>query len=224
MVDVSFRPTTCNHCNDAPCVRKSNDGSVYQRPDGIVMIDPEKARGKREIVDSCPYGAIWWNEEEQVAQKWNFDAHLLDRGESGLRCVQVCPTGVFHSLKVRDDEMSSIAEEQELQVLNPEYKTSPRVYYKNLDRFTKDFIGGTVVKTTDGITDAATGVEVELFKEGKLSQSVLSDEYGDFKFDGLDQQSGSYTVKCHSTEHGHCEITAELTESIYLGILTLSDG
>ena len=224
MVDATFRPTTCNHCNDAPCVRKSVDGSVYQRPDGIVMIDPDKARGKPEIVDSCPYGAIWWNEEEQVAQKWNFDAHLLDRGEPRLRCEQVCPTGVFRSLKVKDDEMNSIAKEQELQVLHPEYKTNPRVYYKNLDQFTKDFIGGTLVTTTDGITDVATGVEVELFKEGELLQSIFSDEYGDFKFDGLDQQSGSYTVKCHSTEHGNFEITTELTESIYLGTLTLSDG
>ena len=105
MVDVAYRPTTCNQCNDAPCVRKSTDGAVYQRPDGIVMIDPDKARGKPDIVNSCPYGAIWWNEEEQVAQKWNFDAHLLDRGEPRLRCEQGCPTGVFRSLKVEDDQM-----------------------------------------------------------------------------------------------------------------------
>jgi Fe-S-cluster-containing dehydrogenase component len=69
MVDVAHLPTTCNHCEDAPCVTASPDGAVYRRPDGIVMIDPDKARGKREIVDTCPYG-IWWNEDERLPQKW----------------------------------------------------------------------------------------------------------------------------------------------------------
>ena len=179
MVDVAYRPTTCNMCDDAPCVRKSTDGAVYQRPDGIVMIDPDKARGKPDIVNSCPYGAIWWNEEEQVAQKWNFDAHLLDRGEPRLRCEQVCPTGVFRSLKVEDDQMKQIAEDEELQVLNPEFKANPRVYYKNLDNFTKCFIGGTLVVIKNGITDAAAGVEIELTQGGATLQTDESNEYGD---------------------------------------------
>ena len=222
MVEVAFRPTTCNHCDDAPCVEKSTDGAVYQRPDGIVMIDPDKARGKPEIVSSCPYGAIWWNEEEQVAQKWNFDIHLLDRGEKNLRCEQVCPTGVFRSLKIEDDQMKQIVEEEELQVLNPEFKARPRVYYKNLDDFTKCFIGGNLVTASDGVTEVAVGVEIDLTKEGITLQTAASDEYGDFKFRGLEGNSGSYTLRFHSVDHGDFEITTELTQSSYLGTLTLS--
>ena len=221
MVDVAYRPTTCNHCNDAPCVRKSTDGTVYQRPDGIVMIDPDKARGKPDIVNTCPYGAIWWNEEEQVAQKWNFDAHLLDRGEPRLRCEQVCPTGVFRSLKVEDDQMNRIIEDEELQVLNPEFKANPRVYYKNLDNFTKYFIGGTLLAVKDGVMDAASGVEIELTQGGVTLQTGESNEYGDFKFSGLNVDSGNFTLQFHSTEHGDFEITTELTQSTYLGTLTL---
>ena len=221
MVDVAYRPTTCNQCDDAPCVRKSTDGAVYQRPDGIVMIDPDKARGNPDIVNSCPYGAIWWNEEEQVAQKWNFDAHLLDRGEPRLRCEQVCPTGVFRSLKVEDDQMKQIVEDEELQVLNPEFKANPRVYYKNLDNFTKCFIGGTLVVIKNGITDAAAGVEIELTQGGATLQTGESNEYGDFKFSGLNSNSGNFTLQFHSSEHGNFEITTELIQSTYLGTLTL---
>ena len=221
MVDVAFRPTTCNHCDNAPCVAASKDGSVYQRDDGIVMIDPGKARGKKEIVDTCPYGAIWWNEAEQVAQKWNFDAHLLDRGETRLRCEQVCPTDVFRSLKVEDIEMESIVDEEQLQVLHPEFKTKPRVYYRNLDRFTRSFIGGTLVAESNGTTNAVSDIQVVLIKDGNPLKTTLSDEYGDFKFDGLEGHSGTYTIQFNSIEHGEFETTADLGESVYLGILKL---
>ena len=188
------------------------------------MIDPDKARGKKEIVDTCPYGAIWWNEAEQVAQKWNFDAHLLDRGETRLRCEQVCPTNVFRSLKVEDSEMERIVEEEQLQTLHPEYKARPRVYYRNLDRFTGSFIGGTLVAETDGTTDCATNIEVVLIKDGKPIRTTVSDEYGDFKFQGLEAHSGAYTVQFNSAEHGDYETSADLGESVYLGILKLYGG
>ena len=223
MVDVAFRPTTCNHCKNAPCVEQSKDGSVYQREDGIVMIDPDSARGQDEIVASCPYGAIWWNEESRVAQKWSFDAHLLDRGQSRLRCEQVCPTGVFRSLKVEDSDMERICAEEDLQVLHPELGTKPRVYYKNLDRFTKHFIGGTLIANIGEKLESATGVEVVLVKDGDRIESAISDEYGDFKLDGLDGHSGSYTVQFHSPDYGHGEINVELEESINLGTISLNE-
>jgi hypothetical protein len=53
-------------------------------------------------------------------------------------------------------------------------------------------------------------------------QTAASDEYGDFKFRGLEGNSGSYTLRFHSVDHGDFEITTELTQSSYLGTLTLS--
>ena len=35
--------------------------------DGIVIIDPVKAKGQKQIVNACPYRVIEWNEEKQVA-------------------------------------------------------------------------------------------------------------------------------------------------------------
>src|SRR4030042_697466 len=54
MVDIAFLPTPCMHCEDAPCIRKARDGVVYQKGNGIVIIDPEKAKGQKDIVDTCP--------------------------------------------------------------------------------------------------------------------------------------------------------------------------
>lgn len=47
LVDVTYIPKMCNHCDDAPCVKAAGDGSIYKRPDGVVVIDPEKSRADR---------------------------------------------------------------------------------------------------------------------------------------------------------------------------------
>jgi len=60
MIDIAYVPTMCNHCDNAPCMEKGGD-AVKKRDDGIVLIDPEKARGRKDLVESCPYGHIWWN-------------------------------------------------------------------------------------------------------------------------------------------------------------------
>ncbi len=80
MVEANFRPVMCNHCDDAPCMKAAKDGAITKREDGVVIIDPVKAKGQRQIVKARPVGAIYWNEEREVPQAWIFDAHLLDQG------------------------------------------------------------------------------------------------------------------------------------------------
>ncbi len=79
MVDTTCLPVMCNQCDNPPCQKVGGD-AICKREDGIVIIDPVKARGRGDIVKSCPYGAIVWNEEQQALQTWVFDAHLLDFG------------------------------------------------------------------------------------------------------------------------------------------------
>ena len=133
LVDVVYLPVPCMQCGDAPCV--TEDGAVYQRDDGIVVIDPEKAKGREDILDSCPYGAIWWNEEQALAQKCTFCVHLLDDGWQQPRCVQACPTGAMRFMRAEDEEMQALVEKEELEFYQQQYGTAPRVYYKNLYRF-----------------------------------------------------------------------------------------
>src|SRR5262245_61028230 len=55
MVDIAYVPTTCNHCDNAPCLKAGGaDGAVRKRADGIVIIDPVKAKGRKDLVESCP--------------------------------------------------------------------------------------------------------------------------------------------------------------------------
>ena len=90
-VKLSCIPFTCMHCSNAPCMKAAKDGAIYRREDGIVIIDPEKAVGQKQIVDACPYRVIYWNEEKNLPQKCTMCAHLLDQGWKTPRCVEMCP-------------------------------------------------------------------------------------------------------------------------------------
>lgn len=223
MVDVAYLPTTCNHCDNAPCIAAAGDGSIYKRPDGIVIIDPEKARGRRDLVDACPYQAIWWNDELGLPQKWIFDAHLLDQGWTEPRCSQACATGCMQALRVEDAEMQDVVRKEGLEVLKPALGTRPRVYYKNLHRYTKCFIGGSVTVPIRGVTECAVNSTVTLHQGQALVASTATDCFGDFKFDGLLPQSGAYELRISYQKDFVATRQLILEDSVYLGDIAL-DG
>ena len=219
MIDIAYLPTMCNHCDDAPCVARGG-GAITKRADGIVLIDPEKSKGRKDLVDACPYRHIWWNEEHQVPQTWPFDAHLLDQGWDKTRGAQACPTGAMRAVKLEDDEMAALARQQGLEVMNPELGTRPRVYYRNLWRYTTCFIGGSISAEADGVVDCVEGARVRLLQDGRVVAETTSDNFGDFKFDRLGEGSGSYVVEILSGGRSKT-IAAELGASIYLGEIRL---
>lgn len=221
MVDAAYLPSMCNHCDNAPCVAKSQ-GAIRQRPDGIVLIDPVLAHQRRDLVEACPYGHIWWNEEHQLPQAWYFDAHLLDGGWVEPRCVQVCPSGALQSHKISDAAMQQMVEQQGLEVLRPELQTKPRVYYKNLHRFNKCFFGGSVVAEINGRIECVSGATVTLWQGERELAQQQSDIFGDFKFDGLAPASGSYLVSISHPELGRASASATLGESFYLGEILIA--
>lgn len=57
-IDVAYLAVPCLHCDNAPCIRAAKDGAIYKRPDGIVIIDPVKAKGQKKVINACPYSAI----------------------------------------------------------------------------------------------------------------------------------------------------------------------
>jgi Fe-S-cluster-containing dehydrogenase component len=220
MIDVAYVPTMCNHCDDAPCIKAAENaksGAIRKRDDGIVIIDPVKAKGQKELVDACPYGHIWWNEELGLPQAWPFDAHLIDQGWQQTRGQQSCPTGAMRALKVEDAEMARIAREQGLEVMRPELGTRPRVYYKNLWRYSKCFIGGSLSAERDGVIDCVEGARVRLVKDGRVVAETASDNYGDFKFDRLDEGSGAYMVEIEAPGRPPRRVEAQLGASVSLG-------
>ncbi len=221
IIEARFMPVMCNHCDNAPCAKATKDGAVRKRPDGIVIIDPEKSKGQEKIAAACPYGAIYWNEEKQIPQAWTFDAHLLDEGWTRTRAEQACPLGVFRTIQVEDGEMQRIQVEEDLEVLRPELGTKPRIYYKNLHRITKCFVGGTVVTNADGVEECAADVEVVLSKDGREIGRATTDLFGEFTIDRLEPGSGGYHLDITSSS-GSFSTEFELgNESPYLGVMTL---
>jgi nitrate reductase beta subunit len=212
----------CNHCDDAPCIKAAKDGAITKRDDGIVIIDPAKASGQKQLVDACPYGHIWWNEELQIPQHWPFDAHLIDQGWQQTRGHQSCPTGAMRAVKTDDEAMARMAREEGLETMKPELGTRPRVYYRNLWRYAKCFIGGTVSAQADGVVDCVEGARVRLIRAGAVVAETATDNYGDFKFDRLDEESGAYTVEIAAAGHAKRSVEARLGASLTLGEIRLA--
>ena len=181
---LDYIPTPCMHCEDAPCMDAARDGAVHRRADGIVLVDPVKAKGQDAIARACPYGVMFWNAELELAQKCTFCAHRLDEGEKVPRCVESCPTGalVFGDLDDPGSEIAKLTAAAETEILRPEFDVKPRVKYIGLP---KRFIAGEVV-FADTPGECARGVGVTLSGDG-VRMETATDVYGDFEFDGLEK-------------------------------------
>jgi hypothetical protein len=125
-------------------------------------------------------------------------------------------------VKAEDAQMKQIIVQEKLEVLHPEYKTAPRVYYKNLYRYTRCFIAGDVAFKKDDITDCAEGARVTLSKDSQKIGEVLTDNYGDFKFDNLEEKSGRYTLEIAFKDYGKKNIEVDLAESKSVGTILFS--
>ncbi len=217
-IDVAYLPKPCMHCDDAPCIKAAKNGAIYKRADGIVLIDPEKAKGQKVLIKACPYGAIWWNEEAQVPQKCTFCAHLLDQGWKVPRCVQVCPTGALSLLHVEDEELASYITAEQLETLaGKTMHTRPRVYYKNLHRFDKCMIVGSVATGEEGATECVAGALVRLLEGGKIIAEQQTDDFGDFKFERLPENTNNYEIEVVLGEKSAGIKITELRESKNVG-------
>ena len=184
-VKLSYIPTPCMHCKNAPCISACSQEAIYRRKDGMVVIDPGKCKGMRNCVDACPYGVIYFNEDLNLAQKCTGCAHLLDQGWEVPRCVDACPTGALRFGEEKDFK-GLIAQAE---VLHPESKTAPRVYYLNMP---KRFIAGSVYDPEE--EEVVIGAALTLTNEDtKKIFKAQTDKFGDFWFDKLDV--GSYTLQ-----------------------------
>lgn len=214
---LSYIPIPCMHCKNAPCINASENGAVYRRQDGIVIIDPEKAKGQTAIVNSCPYRVIFWNEEKQIPQKCTLCAHHLDKGEEVPRCVEACPTGalVFGDLDDPNSEISQLKASLQTEPLHPEFDTKPTVSYVGIPR---KFIAGEVV-LKDRQDECAQGIKVYLAGEG-LRLETNTNVYGDFEFEGLDKNK-NYQVSVEHEGYAPQKIEVCTQKDINLGEIVL---
>jgi hypothetical protein len=62
---------------------------------------------------------------------------------------------------------------------------------------------------------------VRLVKDGSRIAEERTDNYGDFKFDRLDENSGAYTVEIEAAGKPRKTVPVTLAESVYLGEIRL---
>ncbi len=197
-VKTCYIPQLCMQCENPPCGRAAQQGAVYQRDDGIVIIDPQKSKGQKHLVKACPFGNIYWNEKLDIPQKCTFCIHLLAQGWKEPRCVEVCPTQALR-FGEREEFADVIAQAEPL---HPEYGRNISVYYLGLP---KAFIAGTTYSSQSG--ECLEGVKVSLIKDsGEEVLRTLTNNYGDFEFEGVEVDS-AYCLKIEAD--GYYALTIE---------------
>ena len=200
-VRVEYTPQHCMHCEKCPLIELAPD-AVYRRDDGLVIVDPLKAVGRKDLVDACPYGAVYWNAELDIPQKCTGCAHLVDEGKLP-HCVDLCGQ---NALKFGDEE--EFADEiAKAEFIQPALGLQPRVYYLNRPHL---FINGEVF---DPVADEnIEGAKVTLTAPDGSVLETETDDFGEFWFKKLD--AGSYSL----------HIDAEGFKSVDCGVELVDKG
>ena len=188
-VKVAYVALMCNHCDNAPCMAACKPEAIYKRKDGLVIIDPAKCTGCKSCVDACPYGAIYFNDGLNLAQKCTGCAHLLDSGWKEPRCVDACPTLALKFME--ESEAKDFIKGAEF--VKPERRAldKTRVYYKDLP---KRFVAGTVYDPVE--KEVIIGAAVTLTEAGsKKTYTAKTDSFGDFEFEKLPVGKFSLTIE-----------------------------
>jgi tetrathionate reductase subunit B len=216
----AWTPIPCMQCDNPPCMTAAQGGAITKRPDGIVIIDPTKSVGQKQLVAACPYGQIYWNDELNIPQKCTFCAHILDNknldsGSQTPACVTQCPTDAI--LFGEEADMLPMIQKLKAVPLNPELGTKPRVYYTDLPNL--KFVTGTVV---DRVYDEnIMGATVTLTDQLGNMQQTTTDRFGDFWFEQLPANK-TYTVTISAPGKPTKTLTVSTADDKNLGDIAMN--
>ncbi len=87
-----FYPVYCHHCPDAPCKKACPEDAISRDESGIVLIDRQRCIGCKECLEACPFGAMQFDDESELAVKCDLCIERLKENRPPA-CSSVCPTG-----------------------------------------------------------------------------------------------------------------------------------
>ena len=216
-------PTPCAHCADPACVKAAKDGGAYKRPDGIVIIDPEKAVGQKQIADACPIHAVYWNAELNLPQKCTLCAELLDDPDyPGFepRCVEACPNQalVFGDLDDPESPVSKLIAANKVTPLEGLPAEPGNVVHLNIP---SAFLAGTVAYPRE-LEEVCIGAKVTITcVETGESQTMETNWAGDYEFEDL-PKGQTWTVEISFEGYKPVRYEGERTDhDHYVGITYL---
>ena len=133
---------------------------LIEREDGLIVLDPEKTKGRRDIAEK--FEGVFYNEELDICQGCTGCAHLVDAGEVP-HCVDLCVLG---ALQFGDEE--DFAEE----IAKAEkFSEGSHVYYLNMPHL---FAGGEVWDPEDN--EVIIGAKVTLSGDAEAVEVVIEAE------------------------------------------------
>jgi thiosulfate reductase/polysulfide reductase chain A len=167
-----FIPKLCNHCADAPCIRKCPDNCMVKNTDGIVLINLENCSGCGECIEACPYDAIYFNPATGKIDKCDFCIHRVTKGLPPA-CVENCmgKAMIFGDLNDHNSDVFRQLKKENVKVLNREYDTNPRVFYTLKGQDPKDSLKG--IKKIDRAASGIAPVSVEPAKGMDRQQKIV---------------------------------------------------
>ncbi len=122
----------------------------------------------------------------------------------------MCPTEAIKLLMVEDDEMARLAAEDGLERYRDDLGAKPRVYYRNLHRWTTAFVALSVVF---GDTDeCGVGAVVSVAADGVEGGRTTADTYGDAVVDRL-EPGREYSVTVSQDGYEAVTLMVRLDES-----------
>jgi Fe-S-cluster-containing dehydrogenase component len=129
-LNVYYLPIICMHCDQPPCREACTTEAIYQRPDGIVLIDEEKCDGCQECLSACPYQALVFDADSKVMRKCNLCFERLDQGFEPF-CALCCGNEAIFWGDLTDPQsgVSQLIAQRSAYTLKPEEKTGPAIYY-----------------------------------------------------------------------------------------------
>ncbi len=153
---------------------------LMDRDDGLIVIEPEKAKGRRDIAEK--FEGVFWNEQLDIPQGCCGCAHLLDDAESPIRiprCVDSCPV---EAIRFGDASEFDLTTAERLD-------DKSNVYYKELP---KTFIAATVYDPEE--MEIVEGAKVVAASDAGTFEAE-TDIWGDFWLKEIPAADYSVTIE-----------------------------
>lgn len=130
-----FLPMSCQHCEDAPCLKACPTGAISKGVGGSVLIDYSVCDGSGECINACPYGAIYMDPVADKAVKCHNCHHRLEN-DMEPACASTCPADAIYFGDLNDPQSKvskAMAEADSGQLplvqLRADKGTKPRMWF-----------------------------------------------------------------------------------------------